>query len=82
MRGHFRHIVDGPAETVSENLSENSYRITVSWSDFIEEEIQPLLKRSRGMFNPLRVGDLFHEQAKPWEELARKYLRDICNAVR
>lgn len=87
VRGHFRHIVDDTMEPVSENDSEKSYHIAVSRSDFIEEEIQPLLKRSRGrelpgMFNPLIVGDLFHEQAKPWEELARKHLRDICNAVR
>lgn len=34
------------------------------------------------MFNPLIVGDLFHEQAKPWEALARKHIRDICDAVR
>lgn len=87
VKGHFRHIVDDTTEPVSENVFEKSYHIAVSRSSFIEEEIQPLLKRSRGrelpgMFNPLIVGDLFHEQAKPWEELARKHLRDICNAVR
>lgn len=87
VRGHFRQIVDDTVEPVSENVSENSYRIAVSGSGFIEEEIQPLLTRSRGrelpgMLNPLIVGDLFHEQARPWEELARKHLRDICNAVR
>lgn len=87
VRGHFRHIVDDTMEPVSEKFFENPYRITVSRSNFIEEEIQPLLKRSRGrelpgMFNPLIVGELFHEQAKPWEELARNHLRDICNAVR
>lgn len=87
MRGHFRQIVDDTVEPVSENVSENSYRIAVSRSDFIEEEIQPLLTRSRGrelpgMLNPLIVGDLSHEQARLWEELARKHLRDIGNAVR
>lgn len=87
VRGHFRHIVDDSMEPVSENGFENSYHIAISRSNFIEEEIQPLLKRSRGrelpgMFNPLIVGDLFHEQAKPWEELARNHLREICNAVR
>lgn len=86
-RGHFRHIVDDTVESVFENVSENSCHIAVSRSDFVKEEIRPLLKRSRGrelpgMFNPLIVGDLFHEQAKPWEGLARKHLRDICDAVR
>lgn len=85
-RGHFRHIVDDTVEPVSKNFSEESYHVAVSRSEFIEEEIQPLLKRSRGrellgMFNPLIVGDLFHAQAKPWEALARKHLRDICDAV-
>lgn len=87
VRGHFRHIIDDEMEPVSENGFENPYQITVSRSNFIEEEIRPLLTRSRGrelpgMFNPLIVGELFHEQAKHWEELARNHLRDICNAVR
>lgn len=88
-RGHFRYIVDDTVESKSDskNVSENSYHIAISRSDFIQQEIRPLLKRSRGrelpgMFNPLIVGDLFHEQAKPWEDLARKHLRDICDAVR
>lgn len=51
MRGHFRHIIDDIVETVSENVSEHSYRITFSRSDFIGEEIQPLLKGSRGPGN-------------------------------
>lgn len=87
VRGHFRRIVDNTVDPISNNVSKTSCHITISRSYFIKEEIQPLLKRSRGrelpgLFNPLIVGDLFIEQAKPWEALARKHIRDISDAVR
>lgn len=70
VRGHFRHIFDDTEERVSENVSEVSYYIAVSSSDFIEKGIRPLLKGSRdpelpGMFNLLTVGDLLHEHVTP-----------------
>lgn len=91
VRGHFRHIVhdtNGICILYLKNCFGNSNYIAVSKSNFIEEEIQPLLLKRKGAeyfqpcYNPLIVGGLFHEQAKPWEELARKHLRNICHAVR
>jgi len=34
------------------------------------------------MFSPLIIGDLFCEQSKPWEVLARQHLHDTWNAAR
>lgn len=52
----------------------------VGRSDFISE-IRDLLKKSRGrelseMFSPLIIDDLFCEQFKSWEVLARQHLHD------
>jgi hypothetical protein len=49
--------------------------------------VTELLKISRGrelpgMFNPLIVGDLFHEQSAPWERLMRTHLKAVWEAVR
>ncbi|KAL9128773.1 MAG: hypothetical protein Q9217_002622 [Psora testacea] len=59
---------------------------TISRAEYIEE-IKELLYITRGrelpgMFNPLMVGDLFREQSKPWERLARQHLQNVWQAAR
>ena len=71
LRGQQRHIVEGDIR--SSNTAEGMK--TVLRADFIDE-IRELLSITRGrelpgMFNPLIVGDLFCEQSRPWEQLAR-----------
>ena len=34
------------------------------------------------MYNPLIVGDLFFEQARPWEKLTERHLRQVWDATR
>jgi len=55
--------------------------------DEIIDHVRELLKRSRGRellgtFNPLLLGEPFHEQSVPWEALARQHLHDVWNAAK
>jgi len=77
LRGHHRKIVDAA-------LPKRKWK--VSREDFIDE-IRELLRKSRGrelpgMFNPLIVGDIFFEQSKPWEGIARDHLQSTWDAVK
>ena len=59
---------------------------TVSRSDFIHE-IKELLEITRGrelpgLFNPMIVADLFREQSKPWDSIARRHLQAVWDATR
>ena len=54
--------------------------------DEFENEIVDLLKRNRGrelpgMFSPLIVGEIFHQQSQPWEGKARVHIENICGVV-
>lgn len=75
MRGHHRRIVEGESDESHYNLRNGKL---VSRADF-EAEIMELLKSSRGrelpgMFNPMIVGEIFHQQAKPWENIAKDHV--------
>ena len=82
LRGHDREIVEtNPYK--KHFISEDSHSApqVISRADFIQE-IKSLLKYSRGrelpgMFNPLIVGEIFREQSKKWEPLAREHLWDM-----
>lgn len=86
LRGHNREILETKSH---ENFTPEGSQLApkvVSRADFIQE-IKILLKRSRGrelpgMFNPLIVGELFREQSKSWELLAREHLRKMEFLVR
>ncbi|CZT51083.1 related to vacuolar sorting protein VPS1, dynamin, and related proteins [Rhynchosporium secalis] len=82
--GHKREIVDriGPEIPPLTTVLPQ----TISRATFLDE-VTELLKISRGrelpgMFNPLIVGDLFHEQSLPWERLAQIHLKNIWEATR
>lgn len=86
LRGHNREIVETdrknhPAPEGGQLASE-----VVSRADFIQE-IKILLTHSRGrelpgMFNPLIIEDLFREQSKKWELIAREHLQNMELLVR
>ena len=83
LQGQYRRIVD--TDTVSDTAPTAEHKI-VSRTDFIDE-IRELLTITRGrelpgMFNPLIVGDLFCEQSRPWEALARQHVRNVWDATR
>ncbi|KAH6613151.1 P-loop containing nucleoside triphosphate hydrolase protein [Boeremia exigua] len=76
-KGHTQTIID-------EGPSDPPHRI--SRSDYVRK-VARLLERSRGRelpgtFDPLIVGQLFHEQRKPWANLVDRYLETILLAVR
>jgi GTP-binding protein EngB required for normal cell division len=74
--GHTYTIIDeGPAKLPHH----------ISRSDYVTK-VTKLLERSRGRelpgtFDPLIVGQLFHEQRKPWARLFDKYLEIVLRAV-
>ena len=82
LRGHDREIVEtNPPKKYFISEDSHSAPQVVSRAEFIQE-IKSLLKYSRGrelpgMFNPLIVGEIFREQSKKWELLAREHLRDM-----
>ena len=82
LRGQQRRVVEGNIRPP--NAAEGVK--TVTRADFIDE-IRELLSITRGrelpgMFNPLIVGDLFCEQSRPWEQLARQHLKNVWQAAR
>lgn len=55
-------------------------------ADFINQ-VRELMKRSKGRelpgtFNPLIIGDLFYQQASPWEQIVKEYANKIIEATR
>lgn len=75
-KGHTYTIIEtGPTE-----LPHN-----ISRSDYIKK-VTKLLERSRGRelpgtFDPLIIGQLFHEQRKPWAKLVDEHLEIVLRAV-
>ncbi|KAI1506910.1 Dynamin family protein [Pyrenophora tritici-repentis] len=75
-KGHTYTITDGDPTTLPSHISRSDYIAKVT----------RLLKRSRGRelpgtFDPLIVGQLFHEQREPWAKLVNQYLEIILRAV-
>ena len=82
VRGHHRRIIDEGIEFAENDIGKGT---VITRTDF-EAEILDLLKSSRGrelpgMFNPLIVGEIFHQQAKPWEQIARSHVLQTWEAV-
>lgn len=86
LRGHRRQFVDEQQAVDQDNLERGIQPEVVLRSHFLGE-ISETLKQTRGrelpgMYNPLIVGDLFFEQAEPWERLAKRHLRKAWDATR
>ncbi|KAL8816282.1 MAG: hypothetical protein Q9191_008359 [Dirinaria sp. TL-2023a] len=85
--GQTRLILDKKPVGNAMQLKNMGYRTTkISRADF-EDEIVGLLERSRGrelpgMFNPLLVEDVFHQQSSLWEGIAREHTDAVCKAVK
>ncbi|KAK7524157.1 dynamin family protein [Phyllosticta citriasiana] len=77
-KGEYERIVDNT------NMSKDKIsRREIARSEYLEN-VKELMKRNRGCelsgtFNPMIVGDLFHQQSKPWtgivEEAAQKVVK-------
>ena len=65
---------------------ENSENLHISRSDFLLE-VRDLMRRTKGRelpgtFNPLIIGDLFYQHAKPWGGIVEKFSGMIYEAVK
>lgn len=74
-RGHQRRIVEAYTD---QDLSNSYNRKEITRADY-EAEILELLRSSRGrelpgMFNPMIVSEIFHQQAKPWDGIVRDHV--------
>lgn len=79
--GHEQEIVERECERDSRSVSKR-----ISRSDYMED-VRELMRRSRGSelpgtFNPLIVGDLFYQQARPWKRLVELFKEKILKATR
>ncbi|KAI9845871.1 MAG: hypothetical protein M1838_001526 [Thelocarpon superellum] len=81
-KGHRWHIVDRVDQLATANRHASNHLDVhpekITRDDFVDK-VRYLLQRSRGrelpgMFNPLIVGDLFNDQSRPWEGLARRHI--------
>lgn len=91
-QGHKYQIIEGNhigksnAIAISENPDAHIGPELIGRNNFINK-VKEVSKRSRGrelpgMYSPMVVADLFLEQSKPWESLAREHIRAIWEATR
>jgi GTPase SAR1 family protein len=95
-KGHRWQIVDGqysPGQGYSSHMSTafDNYDtipepISIKRAEFLDEHIesQVRLSRSSGLLpitNPWVIGEVFRQQAQPWEAIARQHLSDVYDAV-
>lgn len=92
-KGHHRTIDSEPIEGSAVQMHSPApishadlQPILMSRADAIEW-VRKLLVRSRGRelpgsFNPLLVSELFRDQSRPWERIAREHVHDIWIASR
>lgn len=81
--GHDREIVE---EEFNEEGSIEPGPGKIMREDYVEE-VRSHMRRSRGCelpgtFNPLIVGDLFFQQARPWKSIVSGYCHRILEATR
>ncbi|KAI9728686.1 MAG: hypothetical protein M1828_002792 [Chrysothrix sp. TS-e1954] len=79
-KGYAKHIVDSNQKILPLRVPPRVKRSTFMQS------VKDLMRNSRGRelpgtFNPLIIGDLFFQQAKPWKGLVDRYSDDILKAV-
>ncbi len=85
LRGHRRNFVEA-ATFDKTGLGKETRPETVSRS-LVLDEITEILRLTRGRelpgtHNPLIVGDLFLDHARPWPSLTERHLRAVWEATR
>jgi hypothetical protein len=83
--GHDREIVDDI--DVDGDDDDDEFSPTKIARDDYVSEVRTLLRRSRGCeltgtFNPLIIGDLFFQQARPWKGIVTNYCHKVLEASR
>jgi GTP-binding protein EngB required for normal cell division len=81
--GHYYTIIDS---SNGDSVRRCSEKVKVLSRTHYLDRIEALMKRTRGRelpgtFNPMIVSDLFFEQSRPWEALAKHHIEDVARAV-
>ncbi|KAL2192898.1 P-loop containing nucleoside triphosphate hydrolase protein [Corynascus similis CBS 632.67] len=84
LRGHYRQITDPESENEPHSSGDCGV-VRISRNDFVDE-IDELMRKTRGRelpgtFNPMIVVDLFREQCRPWEAIARRHVEKVWGAA-
>lgn len=84
LRGHYREISASASDTNASDRT-SGYPIKITEEAFIEH-IEQLMRRTRGRelpdtFSPMIVADLFLEQSRPWESIARRHVEQSWKAA-
>ena len=95
-KGHSKHIMsdldvedDGAAREHVDRINEqrnNAQPVRVARVDYVND-VSTLMKRTRGCelpgtFNPQIIGELFFEQAKPWQSFVESCREKLLGAAR
>ena len=81
--GHYYTIIDSSND---DSVQKRSQKVkTLTRTQFLDR-IEPLMKRTRGCelpgtFNPMIVSNLFLEQSRPWDVLAKNHIEQVAQAV-
>ncbi|KZM21682.1 GTPase [Ascochyta rabiei] len=80
--GHFYAVTDSSKDDLAMG---NPKVKTIARARYLER-VETLMKRTRGCelpgsFNPMIVSDLFLEQSRPWEALAKRHVEGVAQAV-
>ncbi|CBX97991.1 hypothetical protein IAQ61_010094 [Plenodomus lingam] len=80
--GHYYTLIDSPNDAIRQA----SQKIRVLTRTRFLDRIEALMKRTRGRelpgtFNPMIITDLFLEQSRPWDALAKSHIERIALAV-
>jgi hypothetical protein len=81
--GHYYTIIDS---SNGDSVRKCSEKVNVLSRAHYLDRIEALTKRTRGRelpgtFNPMIVSDLFLEQSRPWEALAKQHIERVARAV-
>ncbi|KAH9865889.1 hypothetical protein J1614_009476 [Plenodomus biglobosus] len=80
--GHYYTILDAPNASVQKASQKSRF---VPRTRFLDR-VEALMKRTRGRelpgtFNPMIITDLFLEQSRPWDTLAKSHIERVAQAV-
>jgi GTPase SAR1 family protein len=84
LQGHSRRVIDPESDAIPAASGALGV-VHVTRHDFIRQ-VEHLMRRTRGSelpgtFNPMIVADLFREQCRPWEAIARRHVEKVWRAA-
>ncbi|KAL8410370.1 hypothetical protein RB596_000180 [Gaeumannomyces avenae] len=84
LRGHYQRVIDPESE--AEAVPSDSHDVVYITRDDFIGKIEHLMRRTRGCelpgtFNPMIVAELFLEQCRPWEAIARRHVENVWGAA-